>query len=44
MGRLDSDESMLPEDMWERTLEEDEFEVEKIMDVRSGRKTHFRRI
>ena len=32
---------MLPEDSWERTLCEDEFEVDKIMDVRSGRKTRF---
>ena len=36
--RLDFDEAMLPEDSWERTLDEDEFEAEKIMDVRSGRK------
>ena len=27
------DEAMLPEDSWERTLDKDEFEVEKIMDV-----------
>ena len=31
--RLDFDEAMLPEDSWERTLDKDEFEVEKIMDV-----------
>ena len=36
--RLDYDEAMLPEDSWERTLDEDEFEVETIMDVRSGKK------
>ena len=38
---LDFDEFMLPEDSWERTLDEDEFEVEKILDVRSGRQTRF---
>ena len=42
--RLDFDEAMLPEDSWERTLDEDEFEVEKIIDVRSGTKTRFGRI
>ena len=42
--RLDFDEAMLTEDIWERTLDEDEFEVEKLMDVRSGRKTRFERI
>ena len=31
--RLDFDEFMLPEDSWERTLDEKEFEVEKILDV-----------
>ena len=31
--RLDLNESMLPGDSWERTLDEDEFKVEKIMDV-----------
>ena len=35
---------MLPEDSWERTLDEDEFEAEKIMDVRSDRNTRFGRI
>ena len=42
--RLNFDESLLPEDSWERTLDEDEFKVEKIMDVRSGRRTHFGRV
>ena len=42
--RLDFDEAMLPEDSWERILNEDEFEAEKIMDVRSGIKTRFGRI
>ena len=38
------DESLLPEDSWERTLDESKFEVEKILDVRSGRRTRFGRI
>ena len=42
--RLDFDESMLPEDSWERTLDKDEFEVEAIMDVQSGKKIRFGRI
>ena len=42
--RLDFDKSLLPEDSWERTLDEDEFEVEKILDVRSGRRTRFGRV
>ena len=42
--RFDFDESLLPEDSWERTLDEDEFEVEKILDVRSGRRTRFGRV
>ena len=43
-GLLDFDEVMLPEDIWERPSDENEFEVDKIMDVRSGRKTYFGRI
>ncbi|ETL95589.1 hypothetical protein L917_06637, partial [Phytophthora nicotianae] len=31
---VDVDESLLPEDSWERKLEEDEYEVERIADVR----------
>ena len=42
--RLDFDEALLPEDSWERTFDEDEFEVDKIMGVRSGKKTRFGRI
>ena len=41
--RLDFDESMLPEDSWECTLDE-ENEVDKIMDVRLGIKPRLRRI
>ena len=44
MDRLDFDEAMLPEGSWKRTLDEDKFEVEKIMDVRSCKKTRFGRI
>ena len=41
--RLDFDEAMLPEDIWERTLDEDEFEAETITDVRYGMETRFGR-
>ena len=42
--RVDFDEALLPEDSWEGDLEEGEFEVEKIMDVRSGQKTRYGRV
>lgn len=42
--RFDFDEAMLPEDSWNRSLDADEFEVEKIMDMRSGRKTRYGRV
>uniref|UniRef100_H3H490 Uncharacterized protein n=1 Tax=Phytophthora ramorum TaxID=164328 RepID=H3H490_PHYRM len=32
--RLDFDEAILPEDSWERSLGEDEYEVDRIVDVR----------
>ena len=41
---LDFDKTLLPEDNWERPLDEDEFEVEKILYVRSGRKPRYGRI
>ena len=41
---LDFDEAMLPEDSWDRTLDKYEFEVEKIMELQSGRKIRFGRI
>ena len=41
--RLDVDEALLPEGSWERTLDKDVFEVEKIMDVRFDRRTRFGR-
>lgn len=37
--RVDFDESLLPEDSWGNELAADEYEEEKILDVRSGRKT-----
>ena len=43
-ARFDFDEALLPEDSWETDLEHDEFEVEKILDVRSGRKTRYGRV
>ena len=42
--RVDFDESLLPEDSWENELAADEYEVEKILDVRSGRKTRYGRV
>ncbi|KAE8914767.1 hypothetical protein PF005_g10651 [Phytophthora fragariae] len=41
--RLDFDEALLPEDSWDQELEEGEYEVEKINDVRTGRRTRYRR-
>ncbi|OWY95807.1 reverse transcriptase [Phytophthora megakarya] len=42
--RLDFDEFLLPEDSWVLDLGADEYEVERISDVRSGKKTRFGRI
>uniref|UniRef100_H3H6A1 Integrase catalytic domain-containing protein n=1 Tax=Phytophthora ramorum TaxID=164328 RepID=H3H6A1_PHYRM len=42
--RLDFDEALLPEDSWETPLDEGEFEVEKIADVRTGRRTRYGRV
>ena len=42
--RLSFDEAPLPEDSWESDLEEGVYEVEEILDVRSGRKTRYGRI
>ncbi|OWY99735.1 reverse transcriptase [Phytophthora megakarya] len=42
--RLDFDEILLPEDSWVPDLGADEYEVERISDVRSGKKTRFGRI
>ncbi|KAJ8520142.1 hypothetical protein ON010_g17989 [Phytophthora cinnamomi] len=37
--RLDFDEGLLPEDSWDVDLAEDEYVVERIADMRSGRRT-----
>ncbi|KAE9351975.1 hypothetical protein PR003_g4612, partial [Phytophthora rubi] len=37
--RVDLDEALLPEDSWTRDLDEDEYEVEKIADMRTGKRT-----
>ena len=42
--RVDFDESLLPKDSREIELDADEYEVEAILDVRSGRKTRYGRI
>ncbi|ETM01992.1 hypothetical protein L917_01476 [Phytophthora nicotianae] len=43
VDRVDFDEGLLPEDSWERDLEEGEYEVERIADVRSSKKTRYGR-
>ncbi|ETM35620.1 hypothetical protein L914_17502, partial [Phytophthora nicotianae] len=35
--RVDFDEGLLPEDSWERELEEDEYKVERIAEARSNK-------
>ncbi|GMF31034.1 unnamed protein product [Phytophthora fragariaefolia] len=43
-GRFDFDEELLPEDSWNaQNVEDDGFEVEKILDVREGRATRYGR-
>ncbi|KAG3101494.1 hypothetical protein PI124_g14697 [Phytophthora idaei] len=42
--RVDSDEILLPEDSWTPDLGQDEFEIEKITDMRSGKRTRYGRI
>ena len=42
--RLDFDDALLPEDSWEGTLDPDEFEVDRIVDVRSNLKTRYGRV
>jgi hypothetical protein len=41
--RFDFDEALLPEDSWQGDLREGEYEVERIADVRSGRRTRYGR-
>ena len=43
-SRFDFEEALLPEDICEGGLDADEFEVDKIIDVRSGRKTRYGRM
>ena len=46
-GRIRSsgfDEALLEEDIWEGDLAEDDFEVKRIEDARSGRKTRYDRL
>ena len=38
------DEALLPEDSWEGDLDADGFKVDKIIDVRSGRRSRYGRI
>ncbi|OWZ20638.1 hypothetical protein PHMEG_0004920 [Phytophthora megakarya] len=42
-NHLDFDETLLPEDSWDRELDDDEYEVERILDMRSGRKIRYGR-
>ena len=44
VSRFDFDEVLLPEDSWESDLDADEFEVDKVIDVLSGRKPRYDRI
>ncbi|OWY95524.1 reverse transcriptase [Phytophthora megakarya] len=41
---VDFDEELLPDDNWDTPLDKDEFEVERIADVRSGRRTQYGRV
>ena len=43
-NRVDFDETILPKYSWNNYLEDNEYEVERIADVRSGRNTRFGRI
>ncbi|KAG3129426.1 hypothetical protein PI126_g20977 [Phytophthora idaei] len=42
--RVDFDEIVLPEDSWTPDLGQNEFEIEKITDMRSGKRTRYGRI
>ncbi|KAE9272457.1 hypothetical protein PR003_g30196 [Phytophthora rubi] len=42
-NRVDFDEAFLPEDSWEQDLADDEYEVERIADVRTSRRTRYGR-
>ena len=41
--RVDFDGFLLPEDSWVREVEEGDYEVEEILESRSGKKTHYGR-
>ena len=43
-NRFDFDEALLQEDIWEGEVDDEEFEVKKIVDVRSGRKKRYGRV
>ena len=42
--RVDFNEAILPEDSWKTELEDNEFEAERIVDVKFGWKTRFGRV
>ena len=42
--RFNFDEAVLPEDSWKHSVVSDEFEVEEIVNVRSGRKPRYGRM
>ena len=42
--RVNFDEALLPEGSWVANLAEDEFEVERIMDMRPGQMTRYGRV
>ena len=44
MDCFDFDETLLSENSWEGDLDEGELEVEKILDLRSGRMIHYGRV
>ncbi|GMF48996.1 unnamed protein product [Phytophthora fragariaefolia] len=43
-GRFDFDEALLPGDSWEMPLGEDEFDLDRIADMRAGRRTRYGRV
>ncbi|OWZ18154.1 hypothetical protein PHMEG_0007811 [Phytophthora megakarya] len=42
--RVDFDEALLPEDSWIQDQDPDEYEVDRISDMRTGKKTRYGRI
>ncbi|OWZ02511.1 hypothetical protein PHMEG_00025913 [Phytophthora megakarya] len=43
-GRVDFDEALLPEDSWIQDQDPDEHEVERISDMRTGKRTRYGRV